>query len=210
MGIVYVTLPPAISRDREKVSRIWSVVLHDMREDIWFNLNEGHRTLARQAQLVAEKGVWSPSNPTGAARPSPFAPHIRTGRFDHAIDVDADQDVFAWLARNQLYPARTVPGESWHIECPAWALLAYYAKHKPKPSPLRFVGKVRRKASETLLRRRRARKAQAATGRGPKWRRLNAGVKRSYRQVATYAKRAKSPRVKRILNRVLRDRDGRL
>lgn len=209
MGIVYVRLPSNISRDREKVSRVWAVVLRDMRKDIWFDLNEGHRTLARQTQLVAEKGVWSPSNPTGAARPSPTAPHIRTGRFDHALDVDNDVGVFSWLSRKGLQPARTVPGESWHIECPARLLAAYYAKRKAKLT-VEGIGRVRTRAANLLLRRRRLRKAESATGRGPRWRRLDRAVGRSEKQVRRHANRAKSSRVKRILNRVLRDRDGRL
>jgi hypothetical protein len=202
MGVRYTPI------DGESVSAIWKTVLDDMRADgVDFNVNEGHRTFARQWEFY---NLYLAGRGNLAAYPSSTAPHIRTGRFDHAIDFSNDVAVFSWLSRHGLEPARTVAGESWHIECPAARLKAYHDAHKPKPSPLRFVGKVRRKASEVLLRRRRLRKAEARSGKGPRWHRLNAAVKRSYRQVATYAKRAKPSRVKRILNRVLKDRDGRL
>ena len=112
--------------DGEKVSREWLPVLLDMREDgVAFRVNEGHRTWARQEELVRQKGVYSASNRTGAARLSASAPHIRTGRIDHAIDFSNDPAVFAWLKAHGLDPARTVPGESWHIEVSAAKLRAY-------------------------------------------------------------------------------------
>lgn len=133
MAVHYVRLPAAYSRDREHVSIQWAAVLADMHAaGVSFNVNEGHRTFARQAQLVRQKGVWSPSNPYGAARPSNSAPHIKTGSIAHAIDFSNDPAVFSWLSRHGLHPARTVSTESWHIECPAYALEAYYRKRSAR------------------------------------------------------------------------------
>ena len=203
MGIVYVPI------DGERVSRVWKVPLDDMRADgVDFIVREGKRTFERQQYFY---NGWINRLPGFyvAAVPSHNAPHIRTGRLDHAIDFSNDADVFSWLSRHGLRPVRTVRGESWHIECPAWALLAYYAKHKAQLT-VSGAGKVRTKAANLLLRRRRLRKAEGVTGRGPRWRRLNRAVRRSEAQVRRHRNRAKSSRVKRILNRVLRDRDGRL
>lgn len=134
------------SPDHEKVSNQWYVLLYNINKyskGSWI-VTEGHRTMARQAELVAEKGVWSPSNPHGAAVPSPRAPHIRTGRPDHAIDVAPGADfLIAAAKRRGVTLTRTVPGEPWHLEANAAQLKRYYdknhkkvfAKPKPKPKP---------------------------------------------------------------------------
>lgn len=195
--------------DGEHVSAEWLTVLREMRKDgVVFNVNEGHRTRARQQELIDEKGLWSPSNPTGAAPVSGTAPHIRDGRIDHAIDFSNDGAVFAWLSAHGLRPARTVPlgREPWHIEVPAAELIAFHRKHN-RPSAIRFLGKVRRKAAATLLARRRARIAEGRSGKGPRWERADRLVRRSARKVQALAKRAHG-RQARILRRVLKDRDG--
>ncbi len=112
-----------------RVSTSWDYVLSQAeRQGVHFKLNSGRRTMREQWTLVRAKGVWSPSNPHGAARPTPWAPHIRVGRQDHAIDVNQpDGGLFGWLAQKGLRPARTVPTESWHIEVDR-ARLARYAK----------------------------------------------------------------------------------
>ena len=112
--------------DGERVSKEWGCVLHDMRDDgVVFNVNEGHRTMARQWYFWNGYRKRLPGFNL-AAFPSPFAPHIRTGRIDHAIDFSNDARVFAWLQRKGLNPRRTVAGESWHIEVSAADLRAYY------------------------------------------------------------------------------------
>jgi hypothetical protein len=87
------------------------------------DLTSGRRSMAEQQELVDRKGIWSPSNPTGAARPSPTAPHIRVGRADHAIDVNALNGaagrLAGWLRKRGARARFTVPGEPWHIEVPA-------------------------------------------------------------------------------------------
>lgn len=82
-------------------------------------LNEGHRTMARQAALVVEKGLYNPiTNPTGAAWPSPFAPHIRTGRPDHAVDVlwQLWEQFRVWCAAQGIKVSRPMSSEPWHWE----------------------------------------------------------------------------------------------
>src|ERR1700754_759061 len=74
----------------KSVSREWAAVLSAAAKDgVNFTLNSGHRTMAEQQQLVNRQGLFGPGNPHGAARPSATAPHIREGRIDHALDVDA-------------------------------------------------------------------------------------------------------------------------
>lgn len=118
--------------DGERVSLPWHRLLTDIREQdrVAFNVNEGRRTMARQAELVRQKGVWSMRNPTGAARPSPTAPHIRVGRFDHAIDFNNAVGVDVAAGRRGVTLTPTVPGEPWHLEANAGQLLAYYRKRR--------------------------------------------------------------------------------
>ena len=130
MAVTYLRLPAALSRDREQVSRQWYVLLHDL-GDVG-NVNEGHRTFTRQLQLVRLQGVLSLRNPHGAALPSPFAPHIRTGRPDHAIDVDNSQAYIDAARRRGVTLTRTVSTEAWHLEANPSQLAAYYAKHKAR------------------------------------------------------------------------------
>lgn len=109
--------------DGERVSAEWFAVLRDMRAaGVRFNVNEGHRTFARQREL---RRLYLEGRGALAAVPSPWAPHIRTGRIDHAIDFSNDAAVFAWLEEHGLQPRRTVRGESWHIEVTAARLRAY-------------------------------------------------------------------------------------
>jgi len=128
--------------DNERVSAEWLAVLKDMRAaGVTFNVNEGHRTFARQLELYR---LYRSGRGNLAAYPSPWAPHIRTGRIDHAIDFSNDSAVFAWLQRAGLRPVRTVRGESWHIEVPADRLRAY--KPRLAGDPVLRKGSVNRSA----------------------------------------------------------------
>lgn len=116
-------MPRYLPIDGELVSAEWLAVLKDMRAaGVVFNVNEGHRTFARQWELYR---LYRSGRGNLAAYPSPWAPHIRTGRIDHAIDFSNDAAVFAWLTKKGLQPVRTVAGESWHIELPVARLRAY-------------------------------------------------------------------------------------
>jgi hypothetical protein len=118
--------------DGEKVSTSWDVVLtHARRMGVRFTLDSGRRTMAEQLALVRQKGLWSPRNPHGAAKPVPWAPHVRVGRQAHAIDVN-DNDggrgrLQHWLAQHGLPTRQTVPGEPWHLEASESDLKRYAA-----------------------------------------------------------------------------------
>lgn len=118
------------SRDKEEVSNQIFVLLYNIHKysKIDFDITEGHRTLARQAELVKEKGLWSPSNPTGAAAPSPRAPHIRTGRPDHAIDAVNAAALVEAMRRRGVRATRPLAAEPWHIEINRDDLKKYYDK----------------------------------------------------------------------------------
>lgn len=123
--------------DNESVSDQWYQLLRDIRyvDNVRFNVNEGHRTMARQWFF------WRIYQNGGniAAFPSPFAPHIRSGRFDHAIDFNNAQGVMdaarrrgVTLTRTVRWPNGTVR-EEWHLEANAGQLQAYYNKHHFNP-----------------------------------------------------------------------------
>lgn len=119
------------SRDHERVSGVWLVLLWDIthHDHVHYNVNEGHRTMARQAELVREKGLWSPSNPTGAAAPSPTAPHIRSGRFDHANDFDNAEGVRQAAHHRGVTINFPLAREPWHGDPDHDELLRYYRKN---------------------------------------------------------------------------------
>ena len=102
-----------------------------MREaSVAFRVNEGHRTMARQAFLRA---LYLRRAGALAAVPSPSVPHIRTGRIDHAIDFWNAGAATAWLRAHGLRAWLTVPGESWHVEVPADDLRSYARQHPDDP-----------------------------------------------------------------------------
>lgn len=110
--------------DGEEVSQEWYSALRDMRTaGVQFNVNEGHRTMARQSYFYA---LYKSGRGAQAAVPSPYAPHIRTGRFDHAIDFNNASGVMEWLREHGISSALTVPGESWHVEANADQLRKYH------------------------------------------------------------------------------------
>ena len=120
------------SRDHEKVSSEWFVLLWDIThlDKVAYNVNEGHRTMARQQQLVNELGLYnSQTNPHGAAAPSAHAPHIKTGHPDHACDFDNADGVIRAASKRGVTLTRTVSTESWHLEPNAAQLHAYWKKN---------------------------------------------------------------------------------
>jgi lysozyme len=120
------------SRDHEEVSGEWFVLLWDIahHDHVAFNVNEGHRTMARQQQLVNELGLYDPvHNPHGAAAPSNHAPHIKTGHPDHAIDFDNAAAVDAAAHKRGVELLNTVSTESWHLEPNPAQLYAYWKKN---------------------------------------------------------------------------------
>lgn len=114
------------SFDGQRVSEDWFSVLTAVRRGgVAFRLNSGRRTFAEQQRL---HDLWRAGVGALAAVPSHAAPHIRTGREDHALDVDmhvgaGTAGVRAWLSAHGLATSLTVPGEGWHVEADSAAEL---------------------------------------------------------------------------------------
>lgn len=122
----------------KRVSTPWGIILRAaVREKgDFFRLNDGQRSMADQRQRVRDHGVWSLSNPTGAAIPSPTAPHIKKGHKNHAVDVDSWNDgenkLQTWAGRQGLTLVNNVSTERWHLDPVDEAqFLAVAAKLKP-------------------------------------------------------------------------------
>ncbi len=120
----------------ELVSKSWDRVLTEAWHDgVRFQLNDGRRTMKMQRARVKRYGLYHPTrNPTGAAKPSPTAPHIRKGRPDHALDVDTvtpsggQRELRAYLARNGVEMVQTVSSEPWHLEARSAIALVRFAR----------------------------------------------------------------------------------
>jgi hypothetical protein len=104
--------------DGHRVSKPWHIVLtHARRMGVDFSVNDGRRTLAVQWARVRKHGLWSPANPTGAARPTLGAPHINWGRCNHAIDANAAVDIATFLHRKGCKSVtRPIVAEPWHLQ----------------------------------------------------------------------------------------------
>lgn len=153
--------------DSELVSAEWYSVLKAMRNDgVSFNVNEGHRTLARQTYFWR---LYRSGRGNLAAYPSPWAPHIRTGRIDHAIDFSNDAAVFHWLSRAGLNPRRTVRGESWHIEVTAAELRGFHKRHGVDADPYKYNTKFERALIHKLIYHRKEMAREKKTGQGPRF-----------------------------------------
>jgi hypothetical protein len=101
----------------EFVSREWYPVLIEARRRGWDgDVSEGRRDLARQRFFFNCMQCCCCNNCNTAAFPSPFAPHIRVGRGDHAIDVTEPDELIRILENMGLDVHRPVAGEDWHVE----------------------------------------------------------------------------------------------
>jgi hypothetical protein len=217
-----------LSADGEFVSREWALVIHDARADgVYCPVTEGRRTLIRQQYFwnCGPNGCCCCNNCNLAARPSIFAPHIRVGRIDHAVDFGNDEDIFDWLQRNGLHPVRTVGGESWHIEVSAANLRAYWRKHntaaktarllKPLPKHVEVAAKWLLHHRKVVIEQSQIMNKQAKTGKGPKYKRAQKVRTNSIKwrdwwrkRVEGQLRRSRKANTKHILRLVLKDRDG--
>lgn len=126
-----------------RVSNEWGIILNAAAKDVSFRLNSGQRTLAEQAALVRQLGLYnSQTNPHGAAYPNPSAPHIKDGHVNHAIDVDSwnngENRLQAWLAARGLHAINNVSTEAWHLDPVNEAELKALAKRLSGPPPIKF------------------------------------------------------------------------
>lgn len=104
--------------DGKPVSVAWHRVLTRARANgVNFSVTSGHRTITEQDLLYRR---YKRGQGPVAAYPSNNAPHIRTGRPDHAIDFGPDpasvQRLLKYLNHRALLGKLTVPGEWWHVE----------------------------------------------------------------------------------------------
>lgn len=144
MAVQYVPI------DGEQVSREWGIVLAAMREDhVYARVNEGHRTMARQTYFWR---LYLSGRGNLAARPSSTAPHIRTGRIDHAIDFGNAAAALRWLRSRNIEATLPVRGESWHVEAPAGDLIAFARRHPADPLITPYYVKPFRKPSAKAVR----------------------------------------------------------
>lgn len=115
--------------DGHRVSKPWHVVLTHARNDgVNFLVTDGRRTMAMQRARVKKHGLWSLSNPTGAARPSLAAPHINFYRANHALDVGVGAyNLVHYLntAGRGVHATRPIAAEEWHVQVERRGLLNY-------------------------------------------------------------------------------------
>lgn len=106
--------------DGERVSDLWYPLLRDARAaGVTFVVRDGQRTFAEQRYLRRGWDLRLPGFAL-AAKPSHTAPHIRTGRRDHALDIGSSpahvQRLRQWAKAQGVTLTLTVRGEWWHIE----------------------------------------------------------------------------------------------
>jgi hypothetical protein len=205
--------------DNELVHKYWACPLLDIRkEGVYFNVNEGRRTLARQQYFWGCYQCQCCNNGNLAARPTPWAPHIRVGRADHALDLDNAARVASEMEERGIDVHFNVPGESWHMEAVNGDrdIKAYWKKHCDKdkydtlPSHVEravrtFFGrrnnvralledrnKIDSKMNEEEFKKRHKKVEKAVKARN-----------RSRKKLERMRKRALSKRTKRILGQVL-------
>ncbi len=150
--------------DGELVSREWATFLSAARQaGVDFEVNEGHRTFARQAYFRRCYECQCCNNGNLAARPSCNAPHIRCGRIDHAIDSDEAARLASYGDRHGVHLKWTVRGEPWHVEASEADLRRFHAKHSQR-NPCDVLSEAERKDVARLFHHRRMmRKAKKPT-----------------------------------------------
>lgn len=118
--------------DAVLVREYWFTVLTAARKaGVDFHVNDGARTIAMQWERVRKHGLYSASNPTGAAYPSEGAPHINYEQENHAIDSNGADALVTWLRREGAPSADTPLGtEPWHIQIDLAELTRLYLKFR--------------------------------------------------------------------------------
>jgi D-alanyl-D-alanine carboxypeptidase len=91
------------------------------------------------------------------------------------------------------------PGEWWHVN--------YVGGYRPPPNPLRVLGPKQRKAANQLLYHRRMARREAASGKGPRYRR-HVKWRKHWRGKVQQLHREAHGKRRRVLAQVLQDRDG--
>jgi len=99
--------------------------------------------------------------------------------------------------------------EWWHVKYNPGCTGAGWKPAPPRPDPLRKLGPRQRAAAERLLYHRRERIREARSGHGPRWRRQDRWVGLWHKRVERMWRRASGEK-KKVLKRVLDDRNGRV
>lgn len=116
--------------DGHLVSESWYWVLSGARHSgVRFVLDSGRRTMGEQWQLYRHPPAGTPV----VAFPSPWAPHIKLGREDHALDIstenEGNRDLAHWLEHEGCPVVFNVRGEPWHMEAISARKLKALAAH---------------------------------------------------------------------------------
>lgn len=189
--------------DGELVSLPWKTVLVAMERDVGDNnVNEGHRTFERQQYFWNCYQCKCCNDGNLAAYPNSNAPHIRSGRIDHAIDFEDGAKAQNWLNAHGIRAYRPVPGESWHVEVNAADLQLFHDRHSRDkwdtlPKHVEFA--VRR-----LFMHRNQARDEAKSGKGPAYRKQVRYRTFWRNRVEGFLKRARRASTKRLLREALR------
>lgn len=140
-----------VSYGTVRVSARWAKILKAANKaGVRFHVTSGHRSAVEQGRLFRQNmrlvgGRWvpKPGRPL-TAKPYPTAPHIRTGRHAHALDVNAldggEARLQRWLERKGARVTNPVPGEAWHLEVSGSDLKKLAAKIDPPPQRMSAKG----------------------------------------------------------------------
>lgn len=162
------------------------------------DIGRAYRNFARQ---VIARNVWCARGQCdNAAVP---------GTSNHGLGVAVDLMTFA--QRSAIDAVGTPFGwaKEWSDAAHEWWHLRWRdTGWRPRPDITARLPRHMRRAVRLLLHRRRERKREAVTGIGPRWRRWDRAVARSYRRVEKLHRRAEDPRIRRVLRMALDDRDG--
>ena len=163
----------------KRVSAQWFVVLTEASRHVRFTLTSGQRTMAEQQALY---NLYKSGRGNLAAFPSPTAPHIRVGRQDHAIDVNAldggETRLQRWLEQQGARASNPVRGEAWHMEINP-ADLAMLAKRFGQASRLDKWRARRRRVLAAITQR--ERQSKASPGLRKLLGRLNRAIRKAKR-----------------------------
>jgi hypothetical protein len=160
--------------------------------------NSGYRSLGMQSHYW---GLYQSGRGNLAARPG-----TSNHGWGRAVDLAAPW-MRTWIDRNGgRYGWRKTEAMSewWHVN-----YVGGYKAPKPKPNPLRHLGPKQRKAADKLLYHRRERAREAKSGKGARYKRHDRAARKARDQLIGYRRHA-GPTQKRVIDRVLKDRNGRL
>lgn len=156
------------------------------------------RSVARQ---VFWRNFWCGQGKCEKAAPPGTSNH----GWAKAVDVNLKPGVFTWLQNhagrfgwNNVEGQRV--GEDWH-----WG---YVGGFKPAPDPLARLPKHVRLAAKRLFFHRREAIAEAVTGEGPRYKKHVKWREFWFGRVEGMRKRSRKETTKKLLTRVLHDRDG--